>query len=192
MNGVPVPERMAKLDRDARGYPIPWIVMRDLDGRPHFTINDTGRVIQAVKEDRCSICGETLFRGRWFIGGPGSAFHPDGAYVDPPLHHECMRYAAQVCPFLARDRYTGRIDAKTVDPARVEGMAIFMDPTMDPSRPKLFVAVMAIGQTQTENGYLVPKRPYRAVEVWRHGVRLEDPALVLKLIRSAGATEIAS
>jgi hypothetical protein len=170
-----VPERMLKLERDPRGYPIPWTVMRDSDGRPHFTINDTARVQRALKEDRCAICGDKLFRGRWFIGGPGSAFHPNGAYIDPPLHHECMRYAAQVCPYLARDHYAKRIDALTLDRAKVEGMAIFLDETQDPNRPEVFVAVMAVGQRVTENGYLQPKRPYRAVEVWRHGVLIDDP-----------------
>jgi hypothetical protein len=182
---IPVPERMAHLERDARGYPIPWIVMRDLDGRPHFTINDTLKVERALKEERCAICGGKLFRGRWFLGGPAAAFHPNGAYIDPPLHHECMTFAVQVCPYLARRNYSGRIDALTVDPAKIAGMAIFMDETQDPTRPEYFVAVMAIGQTVTESGYLQPKRPYRAVEVWRHGVKLDEPGRVARLMFEA-------
>ena len=39
-----------------------------------------------------------------------SALHPNGAYIDPPLHHECMRFALQTCPYLISTKYTKRID----------------------------------------------------------------------------------
>ena len=41
---IAVPERMKHLDRDHRGYPIPYIVFRDSDNKPHFTINDDTKV----------------------------------------------------------------------------------------------------------------------------------------------------
>lgn len=168
-----IPDRMKHLDRDRRGYPIPWIVFRDNDGGPHFTINDDLKVFRATREDRCSICGGHLLRGRWFIGGPKSALHEHGAYIDPPLHHECMTFAASVCPYLISSKYTKRIDAATLDPAKAKGVIGFQDNTMDPTRPALFVGVMAIGQTMTPNGYVVPKRPYRRMEFWRDGAMIE-------------------
>lgn len=36
-----IPAQMQHLDRDKRGLPIPFIVLRDNDNKPHFTINDT-------------------------------------------------------------------------------------------------------------------------------------------------------
>lgn len=168
-----IPERMMRLDRDRRGYPIPWIVFRDDDNQPHFTINDTRKVLRCASEDRCSICGEKLLRGRWFIGGPKSALHPQGAYIDPPLHHECMQFAARTCPYLVRASYAGRLDAATLDPAKAKGVIGFQDTTMDPTRPACFVAVMAVGQSRTPNGYLVPKRPYRRLEIWKDGALIE-------------------
>ena len=169
-----IPDRMKHLERDQRGYPIPWTVFRDNDNRPHFTINDTLKVMRCTREDLCAICGVKLLRGRWFIGGPKSALHPNGAYIDPPLHHECMQFAARTCPYLISSKYIGRLDAKTLDPAKAKGVVAFQDSTMDPTRPSLFVAVMTVGQSMTENGYLVPKRPYRKMELWRNGQMLRE------------------
>ena len=98
---VPIPERMQHLDRDGRGYVIPWTVFRDSKGKAHFTINDENRRQTVIGRDCCPICAAKLLRGRWFVGGPGSAFHERGAYIDPPMHRECVVYALKVCPYLA-------------------------------------------------------------------------------------------
>jgi hypothetical protein len=166
---IVVPNRMQHLERDHRGYPIPFIVFRDDDNMPHFTINDEHKVMRCRKNDLCPICGRELLRGRWFLGGPMSALHPRGAYIDPPLHHECMRFAVQTCPYLINAKYTKRIDDKKLDRNKATGVLMLVDPTMDPTRPKIFVAVMAVGQTYTDNGYVVPKHPYRGMEFWRDG-----------------------
>src|SRR5215472_13925800 len=96
-----VPSRMAHLPLDPRGYPIPANVYRDAQGRPHFTINDDRKRLEQLRRDACPICDQSLYIGRWFVGGPLSAFHPNGAYIDLPMHHECATYALQVCPYLA-------------------------------------------------------------------------------------------
>ena len=166
---IEVPDRMKHLDRDHRGYPIPYIVFRDDDGKPHFTINDIRKVERCKTADVCAICGVKLLRGRWFLGGPMSAFHPHGAYIDPPLHHECMRFAVQTCPYLISTKYTKRIDGATLDPSKATGVVSLIDPTLDPTRPKVFVAVMAVGQWITPSGYVQPKHPYRGLEFWRDG-----------------------
>lgn len=54
---TPIPQSMRKLDRDHRGYPVPWIVMRDIDGKPVLTVNDHEKVQKCVAKKRCSICG---------------------------------------------------------------------------------------------------------------------------------------
>jgi hypothetical protein len=167
---IEVPDRMKHLERDHRGYPIPFIVFRDDDGKPHFTINDEHKVMRCKRNDICPICGRELMRGRWFLGGPMSAFHPAGAYIDPPMHHECMRFAVQTCPYLINAKYEKRIDGKTLDMNKATGVITLIDPTMDPTRPKIFVAAMAVGQTIVDNGYVVPKHPYRGLEFWRDGV----------------------
>jgi hypothetical protein len=166
---VPIPERMAKLERDPRGYPVPYVVLRDNSGAPHFTVNDTGKVILCLKHDLCAICGGALMRGRWFLGGPAAAFDPAGAYLDGPMHRECCDYAAQVCPYLASVRYAGRIDDAKVDYGKLPGHTVLFDPTVIPARPEVFVAAHARGQRMIGNGYLRPLRPYIDVRWWRHG-----------------------
>jgi hypothetical protein len=183
MNRVPIPKRMSALGRDSRGYPIPYNVLRNLDGRPHFTISDHRRQARALKEHRCGICGTRMKKPFWFVGGPGSAFHPEGAYVDPPMHHECMTYAMQVCPYLALPHYLGRIDTATVDPSRLDVLPIFFDPTMIPERPALFVCVAANGYEvrprELASATVRPARPYTSVEYWQFGKRLGPDAAKL-------------
>jgi hypothetical protein len=176
---VPLPALMRDLERDARGLPIPYIVQRDNDGKPHFTINDAGKGMQALAKDLCPICGNKLFRGRWFVGGPLSAFHPDGCYFDTPMHADCMRYALRVCPYLAAPKYVHRLDGLTADPNNFpEGVVGFQDNTVIPDRPEIFVAVMAIGQEFTGGAtasrpYLKPKKVVR-YEYWLKGERLPE------------------
>jgi hypothetical protein len=187
---VPIPDRMKHLEKDARGYPIPHIVLRDKEGTPHFTVNDHTVVRETLVKDQCGICGTKLFRGRWFVGGPMSAYHPQGAYMDGPLHSECMRYAMQVCPYLAAPNYGKRIDTAKIKEGQVPDHSIFLDNTMIPDRPNPFVCVMAIGQTYRANGpivYMKPNKPYVKVEFWKDGVLLpeqEGAALVEAAVRS--------
>jgi hypothetical protein len=98
---VPLPKMMQHLRLDERGYPIFYIAQVDKTGKPHFTINNHELRNNCLEKDLCEICGKKLYRGRWFVGGPMSAFHPDGVYNDPPMHTECKDYAMQVCPWLA-------------------------------------------------------------------------------------------
>ena len=53
---IPIPKRMKALQRDARGYPVPFIVLRDSDGVPVFAANNTIRQRRALYEKRCAIC----------------------------------------------------------------------------------------------------------------------------------------
>lgn len=183
---ISIPKRMAHLDRDERGYPIPVMVFRDKTGRAHFTINNESDRFMLLMDDRCSICGQKLLRLRWFVGGPLSAFHEHGTYMDPPLHRECMHYGLRVCPYLALPSYTKRIDARTVrDP---EPNRIFMDQTHIPARPVVFVCVGATGQSIRNTGdplspiYVTPKRPYKAIEHWKDGRQISQ-AEAMALLR---------
>lgn len=176
---VPIPDRMKHLKLDKRGLPIPYIVTRDKAGLPIFTANDDWKVKQCLEHDLCAISGQKLFRGRWFIGGPLSAFHPEGWYIDTPVHFECMRYAMQVCPYLAATKYTGRLDIDHITPERVPGLVAVIDNTMIPERPEMFVAIMAVAQeTKTlasGRTYIRPKKgAIRQTEFWRQGVQISE------------------
>jgi hypothetical protein len=186
---VPVPRTMRHLPKDRRGYPIPAGVLIDPAGKPHFTINDEATRRRQMAERLCPICDKKLGRWRMFVGGPQSAFHQHGAYIDLPMHVECAHYALQVCPYLAAPVYTGRIDDRTlkVEPGQI---AVMINQTMLPDRPLLFVAVLARSIQRLHRGqYVRPQRPYVRVEFWRHGVQL-DEAEGLALAQEALAVPI--
>ena len=184
---------MNALAKDRRGYPIPFIVFRDTDGCPHFTINNSSLQRRCLKEKRCPICGSKLGRELWSAGGPLSAFHEHGCYMDTAMHYECLEYAMQVCPYLAMPQYLKRLDAATLDPAKCPGLPIFLDETQDPERPAVFVAVMSRSQIVTEHGYVRPVRPYVAMEYWRDGLKLsneEGARLANEALQKAEATAV--
>jgi hypothetical protein len=171
---VVIPDRMKNLELDPRGYPIPWGVYRDKDGRAHFTINDDRRRYAAIKGNLCPICSFPLFRGRWFVGGPISAFHEHGAYADPPMHHECATYALQVCPYLASPRYARRIEDRTL--MQNDATPILVDPTMIERRPELFISAMATRQRVTKgfSPNVIPGKPFVRIEYWQAGKQLNQ------------------
>lgn len=170
---------MKHLPKDARGYPIPSNVLLDDNGKPHFAINNHETREQQIKNDLCPICAGKLLRGRWLVGGPGSAFLDNGAYLDPPMHEECCHYALMACPYLAAPSYSKRVDAKTLNPESAKGIGILVDESQFDARPDVFVAIMHVGQTYSldQFGYvhtIRPKRPYRKVEYWAKGVQLSN------------------
>ena len=176
---IEMPARIARLERDARGYPIPWNVLRADDGTPFFTVSDDRRAWQALREQLCPICGERLGRWKWFIGGPRSAFHEHGWYLDQPAHHECARFALQTCPHLSMPKYAGRIDL--INAAKLpEAARILIDETVTTERPEIFVAVAGdqVEVVIQDRGILMPRlrplRPALAYEYWRHGKQLTE------------------
>ena len=185
---IPIPERMRHL-KVYRGYAVPWGVMLDSDGTPQFAINMEEARDLMISADLCGICGKPLYRGRWFVGGPASALHPRGAYIDMPIHNECKDYALQACPYLAAPHYGREIG--TIKAAQMKRPPqIVLDRTMLPDRPPLFVAVFATGQRMVEGGNVRPKRPYLKIEYWRHGQKLDPAIAEPEALASAAQAEI--
>lgn len=169
------PTRIAKLPLDNRGFPIPWNVQRDIDGNPMFTVNDQVKHVLALTGDLCPLCGEANQQIRWFVGGPMSAFDPNGAYFDLPGHKSCIEYALQVCPYLTAKNYTHRIDV--IDPDKIpEDTIALVDFTQIPGRPEVFVMVASAGTLIISHNpmtiYVKPKEPILGYRYWRKGVRL--------------------
>jgi len=183
-----------------RGYPVPCMALVDQAGVPHFAINDERKRLRVIRDELCSICGTALFRGRWFVGGPLSAFHPEGAFIDPPMHSECARYALQVCPYLAAPRYSAEIGiakAKAHADALTESL-VLLDRTMMPGRPHgdVFVALMTTRQIKIyDNLNLKPTPPYNVVEYWRRGERIADregEAVVAEALKSFDVRDVST
>ena len=171
---VAMPERIAALDRDHRGYPIPFVVFRELDGRPDFVVNDATRTWQAALEELCHICGQELeTRQPWFGGGPGNALlNGDVAvYIDGPAHHDCLRYALQACPHLA-GQLLKPVQLQAVT-QRLAGQGVrTVDNTVIAGVPAVFVAVQAhVYRADRRGDHLVYEvlKPFRKVEYWAKG-----------------------
>lgn len=171
---VPIPQRMKHLGVDHRGYAKFFLAHRDANGDAHFIVNDERKTYRCASEDLCSLCGSKLFRGRWFVGGPLSAFCDNGAYFDPPMHHECMRYAVQVCPWLAAKTYARKLSIEQI--AAQVGTAL-EDKTVMPGRPTVFVCIHARSSRYYQGPTALQfkaARPYIAIEFWRMGFQLTE------------------
>lgn len=170
---IEMPPSIAALDRDHRGYPIPFVVTRSEDGQPYFAANDSRKTLLAAIQRLCHICGQELPPNPWFVGGPGNALgNGDKAvYIDGPLHQECMHYALRVCPYLTQ---------LVSKPLELKGMRkklnsqgyMTVETTMVPGIPPVFLALQAWNYDFIrENGnivYFIPK-PYKKVEYWKDG-----------------------
>jgi hypothetical protein len=174
---VEIPWKMRLLDRDRRGYPVPWIVQRDLTGRPFFVLNDMQRTLACGRRKVCGICGHKLERDVWLIGGPGAAFHEHGAYLDPPMHRACATYALKVCPYIG-SRYTGRVDMALVKHGKWDSrMRVITEDHMIPEQPPFFVlAKTQRASMSADDGTprFHPVRPWQAVEFWRWGEQITE------------------
>jgi hypothetical protein len=177
-----MPPRISALPRDRRGLPIPVTVLRDDQGLPHFTINDSRMAARCYREGRCGICGETLGALKCFVGGPGSAFHPAGLYFDGPMHRDCAAYALGVCPYLAvAGGYTKSVGARTLRPGSLGGRTLLtVDPTIHPDQPAVFVLGSCRRFSLTASGRFKPERPWAELRYFRAGQeigKLEAQAL---------------
>jgi hypothetical protein len=176
---VPIPFNLSKNDRDRRGLPIPFIVYRDQNGVPHFTVDDRQTVNLVLSKKLCGLCGKPLKLGQmWFIAGPVTAFHEDGLSIEPHAHEECARYAVQVCAFLAAPNYSRRIEDKTLDLEDVHDNAQVHKSHQAPPRPVFFALARTSGIKVIDAGdgsdlkYIQPRRPWKEVEFWQNGERI--------------------
>jgi hypothetical protein len=93
-----MPERIAKLPKDDRGYPVTYIAAF-INGKPDLGIQDYAKVLSCVREWRCHVCGEKLGKLGYFIAYEPIAKRP--RFLDPAIHKECALYSLKVCPYLA-------------------------------------------------------------------------------------------
>lgn len=145
-----MPSRMRQLRRDKVGRPVPWFV-GDVDGQPDFRFMDSKKLVQAVQEQLCFICGQRLNRVHrgdpapkgTFVAGPMCLINRTSA--EPPNHGDCAEWSAKACPFLtkpAKDRRTTNMPENIVDPA---GFSIERNP-----------GVTALIESEKWNYYPVP------------------------------------
>lgn len=107
---MPLPARMQRLPVDHRGFPVPWFVQWFVGkesgdagiGEPDFRVVDSRKLVRAVRERRCWVCGDKLGVHLAFVIGPMCAINR--VISEPPSHRECAAFSARVCPFLSQPR----------------------------------------------------------------------------------------
>ena len=94
-----LPDEMARLPRDHRGYPVPRFVAW-IDGKPEFRAADPVFWSRAVKEKLCWLCGGGMSRRQFFVLGPMCSI--TRTTTEPPCHRGCAIFAVKNCPFLTK------------------------------------------------------------------------------------------
>lgn len=122
-----MPGSMQRLQRDHRGFPVPWFVDRqaDRDGEPDFRVMDPEKLQRAVTQRRCWVCGGQLGRYLCFVIGPMCGVNRNTA--EPPCHRSCAEFSALNCPFLSQPKMR-RNEKAMPEEARVAGIMIPRNP----------------------------------------------------------------
>lgn len=101
MRNIDMPERIKRLPISPKGFPVPWFVAF-INGVPDFRVVAEGKIVEAVKKNKCWTCGEPLGVYKAMILGPMCAINR--TISEPPSHKECAIYSAVACPFLSNPK----------------------------------------------------------------------------------------
>ena len=156
-----MPRRVARLPREKRGYPVPFVTMLDpYTNEPDFRVLDIRRQMQCINEKRCGICGQQLGKYIAFIGGTRSR---DGhVFFDPGMHRDCAEYAAKVCPFISRENAAYR-DLTEEDQAKYT--QIIVNQEAERPNPDMFIVVTTEfkAQSTSQQGFVIIAGEYTEV-----------------------------
>ena len=102
-----------------QGWPVPFTILWPdyPEGKPDWTTADPIRHRRCLDLHLCGVCGQKLdIHNIVFIGGchgldPLGPGKDAVAFFDPPMHEECAKYSAEVCPYLG----VGRVRADLGD-----------------------------------------------------------------------------
>jgi hypothetical protein len=120
---------MKQLPRNSVGYPIPYFVDNTAGLRdPDFRFMDGAKLVTAIREQLCWVCGQRLHRLRRdspapkgvFVAGPMCLVNRTSA--EPPNHGDCAEWSAKACPFLTKPgkvRREGNVPGDLAEPAGV-------------------------------------------------------------------------
>ena len=97
----PRPPYVALLPLDERGYPVPWFASF-MDGKPELRFADGRKLVRAVQDSLCWVCGEQLGTFRAFILGPMCTVNCVSA--EPPMHRACGLWRPSSLPSRGKTR----------------------------------------------------------------------------------------
>lgn len=161
---VDMPDRIAHLPRDHRGFPVPRFV-EWIDGVPDFRVMSLAHLIDCVKHNRCWLCGGHLGRHKAFVIGPMCAINKVNS--EPPCHYECARFAARNCPFLIRPKM--RRNEVDLPEGHVEAAGVPLK--RNPGCCAIWVtgSYKAFKAGHGNHGYLFSLGPPARIEFWAEG-----------------------
>jgi hypothetical protein len=123
------PAEIRPLERDKRGYPIPFFVDRRADrvdgGDPDFRIMSASSMTRCIKEKLCWICGKKLGPMMCFAVGPMCGINRTNS--EPPSHGTCAFWSARACPFFSQPKRL-RDDEGLPEGDSMAGQGILRDP----------------------------------------------------------------
>jgi len=99
LTGIPMPDRIKRLPRDHRGFPVPWFVAW-IDGQADHRVIGPNRMKPAIERRLCWVCGDPL--GRYFTSLIGCMCAVNRVISEPPSHRDCAEFSVRACPFLSR------------------------------------------------------------------------------------------
>lgn len=153
-----------------KGLPVPAVVMY-VNGVPDFRITDLEAWDRIANNRLCSLCGNSLRKLMWFIGGPSAM--EQRLFFDLPAHEECGLYAFKVCPYLALASSTYNQRAfPTILNVGKEIVDFGANTDVSPHRPELlgFAAATSYRIGQTDGGQpLAQAGPWLCGPYWFKG-----------------------
>lgn len=170
---VPIPDKLKVLEKDKRGYPIPFSILRDSFGNPAFSGLDDCVIENCISTKSCSLCGTSLESDMWLVGEPMVALYSGGKFLEPPVHYDCGKYALQVCPYLLFSNYLNK-NSLTDHPIFKE-IAFRTQPTE--ATIQLFwvfskIGDFTIGVVPPDIREIIPEKPFLEIEFWKNGERI--------------------
>lgn len=123
-----LPLSMRNLPKDERGFPVPWFVDW-IEGKPEFRAMDGRKLVRAIREGLCWVCGEKIGKTKAFVAGPMCGINRTSS--EPPSHLACAIWSAKNCPFLSNPQMIRREDDvinNQVNRERAAGCAITRNP----------------------------------------------------------------
>ena len=163
LSTVEMPENIAGMQKDERGYPIPHTV-HWIDGKPDFRVIDPDKWIEAARECLCGICGKKIESKIAFVGGPRSI--ENRLFVDLGMHKECAEYALQVCPFMAAPKF-GYLECKGLKKGELAVISAASN-----TRPTKFGLGLTSGYgvgRLVSGDIVIQATPFESVEWWVNG-----------------------
>lgn len=112
---VPMPQIVANLPKDVRGYPIPANVAM-VNGKPVFKANNGIREQEMAKNMQCSVTAVTMDRSSVrLITSPLNALSRPAVAADAPVHKDALDYSMKVCPYMCLGQYYKGFDMNLAD-----------------------------------------------------------------------------